>query len=54
MEARLAAKQAETLKLLQKQDRLQQELFKAQQAFRDAATKNLELEREVRTLEKGR
>ncbi|HXG09650.1 MAG TPA: hypothetical protein VNK04_07665 [Gemmataceae bacterium] len=54
LEARLAAKQAETLKLLQKQDRLQQELFKAQQVFRDAATKNLELEREVRTLEKGR
>jgi hypothetical protein len=54
VQERLGEKQKQTRKLLDQQKELELELSKALLELRDAASKNLQLEQEVRTLEKGR
>jgi hypothetical protein len=54
LQMKLEERQKATRALLVEQEKMEQALFKAQQQFRDATRDNHALEREVRTLEKGR
>src|SRR5262249_48617433 len=54
MEKELAAAQEATKEELKTQARMEAQLFKSRQQQRDAYEKNLQLEQQLRSLEKGR